>query len=423
MNTDARVAVVRILAGVSMALLIYEAWTLATGVLLPLLGNPNILQTDFHYYYEAALRFRADPARLYQLSDDVIAGFTYPPPAIVPFMLLSYLPLGAAFAVLTASSYVVVMVSIVLWVRYLADRGIAVDRVDAMAAALVAIALAPTYSNAIFGQVNAWVLLSVVMFVTIGRLRPAVGGAFLAAGALLKIYPVLMAAIGLWNRPAWRQILYAAVAGVAIIGLALPVVPLAAYDTFLNDVLPARFDKTAIHISNQSLIAFIERFRVPPELFLNWTGQQAVAVAGTVRAFNWIFGIAVIALLWGRAARSAHSDATHSAAALMALAAVIAPLGWGHTYLLVLPLVMLHVVTLRHGSTVRAVTIAACIAAMMIPAGRRFGVVEILPAVLQNIAYSRYLLATLVLIALPPAGASSRSLHRHYNREIARTIL
>ena len=30
-------------------------------MLWPLLDNPNALQTDFHYYYEAAVRFRADP--------------------------------------------------------------------------------------------------------------------------------------------------------------------------------------------------------------------------------------------------------------------------------------------------------------------------------------------------------------------------
>ena len=53
-----------ILAGVSAALLIYEAWTLVTAVLLPLVANPNAIQTDFHYYYDAALRFRADPAQL-----------------------------------------------------------------------------------------------------------------------------------------------------------------------------------------------------------------------------------------------------------------------------------------------------------------------------------------------------------------------
>ena len=52
--------------------------------------------------------------------------------------------------------------------------------------------------------------------------------------------------------------------------------PADAYRAFFTDVLPARIDKTAIHITNQSLVAFLERFRYPPEQFLNWTGQQAV---------------------------------------------------------------------------------------------------------------------------------------------------
>ncbi|HEX4915475.1 MAG TPA: glycosyltransferase family 87 protein, partial [Vicinamibacterales bacterium] len=240
----------RILAGVSIALLIYEAWTLGRSVLLPLLANPNVLQTDFHYYYDAAVRFRADPSRLYQLSDDVIAGFTYPPPAILPFMVLSYLPLGVAMMVLTVSSYAVVILSMVLWNRYLQQGGVAADRADVIAATLVAIALGPTYSNAIFGQVNAWVLICAIGFVTIGAARPAIGGTFLAAGTLLKIYPALMVALCFWDRTGWRRILYAALAGVAIIAIALPFVPLSAYQTFLGDVLPARFDKTAVHISN-----------------------------------------------------------------------------------------------------------------------------------------------------------------------------
>ena len=74
----------RIVAGVSLALLLYESNTLIGAVLWPLWNNPSALQTDFHYYYEAALRFRGDPTRLYSPSDDVIAGFAYPPPAIVP---------------------------------------------------------------------------------------------------------------------------------------------------------------------------------------------------------------------------------------------------------------------------------------------------------------------------------------------------
>lgn len=392
----------RILAGVSFLLLLYEGWTLITGVVLPLLGNPAILQTDFHYYYEAAMRFRADAAGLYQLSDDVIAGFTYPPPAIVPFVILSLMPLGAAMAVVTLSSYLAVLISIAMWLRYLNDRGVVIDGTPALAAATVAIALGPVYSNAVFGQVNAWVLLCAMVFVCVGPLRPAIGGAFLAAGTLLKIYPVLMVAVGLWNRSAWRRIAYAAAAGILIILVLLPVIPMDAYRTFLGDVLATRFDKTAVHISNQSLVAFIERFWIAPDRFLNWTGEQAIAVTGSVRAINWLCGIAVAGFLWHRASRGPRIEAVDSVAALIALAAVIAPLGWGHTYMLVLPLVVLHLVSLRDAPERHTVIVATCVAALLIPAGRRFDLVDALPAALQNIVYSRYLIATLVLIALPP---------------------
>lgn len=405
-------AVLRILAGASILLLIYEAYTLVAAVLIPLLSNPDILQTDFHYYYDAAIRFRTDSSRLYLSSDDVLAGFAYPPPAIVPFMWLSRLPLGAALAVLTLSSYAVLVGALMLWLRYLAARGVMVDRAAAIAAVTIAAALGPTYSNAVFGQVNAWVLAFAVVFIAVGPRRPAAGGAALAAGVMLKIYPVLLMAIGLWNRSAWKRLAYAAATVAIAIAALLPVVPAGAYQTFWNDVLPARFDKTAVHILNQSLIAFIERFAIPPERFLNWTGDQVVVVGAAVRASNWGFGVAVTALLWLRATRGPRVEAVDSAASLIALAAVITPLGWGHTYMLVLPLLVLHLVSMRHASAVQAITVCACVAAMMIPAGRRFGFFEMFPAALQNAVYSRYLLATVILIALPPAYANDTDVRR-----------
>ena len=395
-----------ILAGASIFLLIYEAFTLTTAVLLPLVANPNALQTDFHYYYEAAVRFRADPTQLYRLSDDVIAGFAYPPPAILPFVALSHLPLGNALLQLTIASYAALVFSIALWIYYLRRREVAVNVQTALAAGLIAVALGPSYSNAVFGQVNAFVLVSAVGFVTIGSRLPSVGGALLAIGMWLKIYPVLMAVIGLWNRSAWRRIVYAAACALAVVAIALPMVPLSTYQSYVSDVLPLRFDKTAVHISNQALVAFIERFAIPPERFLNWTGEQAITVGAAIRAFNWAFAVAAIALLWRRAGRGPRVEAVDSAAGVMALAAVIAPLGWGHTFVLVLPLVILHLVSLRDARPFHAVLVGCSVAAMMIPAGRRFWFIEQMPAWAQNVAYSRYLLATLVLIALPPAIVS-----------------
>jgi alpha-1,2-mannosyltransferase len=374
--------------------------------LWPLLDNPNALQTDFHYYYDAAVRFRADPSRLYQLSDDVIAGFAYPPPAIIPFAALSRLPLGAALLWMTIGSYIAIVLSIGLWIYYLNRREVPVNWRTAVAAGLIAVALGPTYSNAVFGQVNAFVLLCAVGFVTIGSRLPPVGGALLAIGIWLKIYPVVLVVIGLWNRSAWRRIVYAAACALVLVVIALPVVPLSTYQSYVFEVLPLRFDKTAVHISNQALVAFIERFAMPPERFLNWTGEQAITVGPAIRAFNWVFAVVVIALLWRRARRGPRVEAVDSAAGVMALAAVIAPLGWGHTFVLVLPLVILHLVSLRDTRPFHVVLVGCSVAAMMIPAGRRFWFIEQMPAWAQNVAYSRYLLATLVLMALPPAITS-----------------
>jgi hypothetical protein len=395
-------AVLWILAGVSAALLAYEGFTLVTAVLWPLWHDPHILQTDFHYYYDAAVRVR-EGGRLYLPTDDVIAGFAYPPPAMVPFVALSHLPLGRALAVFTALSYAAVLASVALWLRYLRQRGLAVDARTAVAAGLVAVALGPTYSNAVFGQVNALVLFCAVGFITLGPARPALGGTLLAAGVWLKIYPVVLVAVGLWNRSAWPRLAYAAMAGVAIAAAAMPIVPPSAYAAYWTDVLPARFDATALHITNQSLIAFVERLAVPPERFLHWTGEQAVQSGAAVRGFNLLCGVAVMALLWRRAVRGPRLAAVHAAAGLMALAALISPLGWGHTYVLALPLVLLHLAVVRHASPAAVVVVAGCVLALMVPAGRHLPI-DALPGWLQNVVYSRYLWATVVLLALPAAA-------------------
>lgn len=398
-------AVLWILAGVALALLIYEAVTLATAVLLPLWRNPLVLQTDFHYYYDAAVRFRGDPSRLYLPTDDVIAGFAYPPPAIAPFVWLARLPLGQALALFTIASYAIVLAAIALWIRYLGHQGRKMDGRAIAAVTVIALALGPTYMNAVFGQVNGFVLFCSVAFITLTGSRPVVAGMLLASGAWLKIYPALIVMTGLWNRRAWRPIAYAAITGALIVVVFLPVAPWQVYEQFALDVLPARFDKTALHITNQSLVAFLERFSVPPERFLNWTGEQAIASRAMIRAANWLTGIAIVVCLWRRAVLGPRLESVDSAAGLIALAAVIAPLGWGHTFVLVLPLVILHLASLRDATTLTAVTIGVCVVALMIPAGRRFSVVEQLPAWMQNLAYSRYLFATLILIALPTAVA------------------
>ena len=121
-------ALLWILACASLVLLAYEAATLVGSVIRPLLANPQVLQTDFHYYYEAAQRFSGHRGPLYSMTDDVIAGFAYPPPAIVPFIWLSKWPLGTALLAFTITSYLVLLASLQQWIAHLQRTGMAVDR-------------------------------------------------------------------------------------------------------------------------------------------------------------------------------------------------------------------------------------------------------------------------------------------------------
>lgn len=386
-----------ILACVAIALLCYEIPTLVTAVLVPLLDNPNALQTDFHYYYDAARRFSSDASQLYPASDDVIAGFAYPPPAILPFVLLSQLRLGPALIVLTIASYATLLLAVRQWTLYLDRQGTATDRHSLIAITLIVLALGPTYMNAIFGQVNAFVLASAVAFVAVADAMPAVAGTVLAVGAWLKVYPALLLWMGAWGPRAWRAIGYAVAAAMVIAAAAMLWVPIDAYQRFVSFVLPSRGAMTAIHISNQSLAAFLERFRYEPELFLNWTGQQAVRISPVVTAINLGFFVVAAALL-AKLARVTHRGA-HAVATLMALVAIVAPLGWGHTYMMAIPIVVLRLIELRPAGPAAAALTAAAVVALMVPAGRHLPI-DAFPAWLQNIVYSRYLLATMALILI-----------------------
>ena len=94
-----------------------------------------------------------------------------------------------------------------------------------------------------------------------------------------------------------------------------------------------------------------------------------------------------------------------NAAILMALIAVIAPLGWGHTYMMVLPLVMLQLIAMRDARPIVAIAIF-CLRRGLDGSGRSSVCRswKRSPDWLLNLIYSRYLLATLVLAAIPSAS-------------------
>ena len=91
---------------------------------------------------------------------------------------------------------------------------------------------------------------------------------------------------------------------------------------------------------------------------------------------------------------------------MIALVAIIAPLGWGHTYVMVLPLVILQLITMKDAAPIAAIAIFLCVAALMLPAGRHLPI-DSAPDWFENLVYSRYLIATIVL-ALISSSAVGR---------------
>ena len=113
---------------------------------------------------------------LYLPTDDVIAGFAYPPPAIVPFMWLQRLPLGAALLLFTVASYAALAGAVRLWLSLLQKQGVVADTRTKFAVVLIALAAGPTYMNAVFGQVNTFVLACSVAFVSLAPLAAVCRG-------------------------------------------------------------------------------------------------------------------------------------------------------------------------------------------------------------------------------------------------------
>jgi len=248
--------------------------------------------------------------------------------------------------------------------------------------------------NAVFGQVNAFVLGASVAFVCLAPEATFQAASLLAVGIWLKIYPIVLAAIALWDRRKWPALAWSVVVLIAIGLVTMAVVPYREFQVFFLQVLPSRVDKTAIHIVNQSLVAFLERFKYPTELFVNWTGHEAVTVSLPLRLINIGFAAAAIGVMWRR-----RRFVALNAASLIALIAVIAPLGWGHTYVMVLPLVMYQLIAMRSASLTTAIAIFICVLAFMIPAGRLLPI-EWAPDWLENVVYSRYLVATIALMLI-----------------------
>ncbi len=328
----------------------------AAASLVPLFGGSTGHAGDFVYYHAAGTRLRAAPATFY--ADE---SLIYPPPSGVPFALVSFLPIAWGYVLFAALTVAALAASLRIVEQMLPERPAGWARAAWWA---VGMAAAPALQNVKFGQVNAFVLLAALVFVravarpeahgTARRAAMAWGGAALAAGAWLKLYPLALALFAL-RRRTWPA-LAGLVAGVAVIPLAaLPLVPPGLYRVFWAERLAAVASQPTPAVFNAGLPAVVERLRLPPEALLVYTSAPFGAAATAVAALVLAGGIAAAALAWHRGWRTAWA-----ALAVLAVVPAASTLGWEYTFVLALPAFLVLLAEARRGPVgVRLVAIAA----------------------------------------------------------------
>lgn len=381
--------------------------------------------SDFRIFHQAARRFSQTPLALYPAEAHLtLQGFLYPPPSILLFLPFSSLDVANGYALFVVLIYVCAAGALMMWLRAVDQAGLApasLTRADQVALLVLGLAAGPVLAVAVAGQVDSLVLCLCVAHVVLLRSgRSGAAGAVLAVGFWIKLYPALLLAYALLT-PGRNRIAFGfAVAVLAVPVLALPVVPAGLYQAYFLELLPALSGRTIVNIYNQSAAAFLTRLDLPISEALR--SYDAYPVRPADKLGILAAALAGIALLVRLARRPGGLDLV-VAASLIAMIGPVAPLGWGHTYVYVLPLLVVALaLALKQGGAVLPGAIAVLFATICIPAYRRLPFLIDAPPLVQNLVYSRYLLATLTLLGITWLLVSARG-RRHRSGEAAGVVL
>jgi hypothetical protein len=393
-----------ILAVGVLAVMVFLRQTIQLVVHRDMLGGTG---DDFHFYWEAVQRFRADPHTLYVPGMQMdLRGFLYPPPAIGLFLPLASLSHGVAGVVFRIAGLLAMVGSVWILSDLFRLNGLNVRTRDRLCFLVVALAFGATFTNVWYGQVNTFVLLDCLAFRwLLDRNKPAAAGAVLAAGVWLKIYPIFCLLLVVWEfkRPGYRASLPRLLGGFAasFVGIAvilLPLVPLSLYGVYLTDTLPAISGRTFQNILNQSLQGAAARTLGPAANFYDWDKCGFSVVPQTwARILNGAVAVTAGVLLVRVAQTASHMKRLVGFFCLLAAIPVLSPLGWSYVYVLATPALLLAVLSTPR-TVVGLLVLLAFAGAFFIPATHELPhVLTRLPDVFQHMIYDRYMLLTVTV--------------------------
>ncbi|MEP6879726.1 MAG: glycosyltransferase family 87 protein [Nitrosospira sp.] len=371
---------------------------------------PNGPRSDFSVYYFAAERVLSHPATLYEFEATLnFAGYTYPPLSIllfIPFTLFDYYTAYILFQFVSVIALIVAIWCIILARQHVSPE-LRIDHRKYTLFALLVLASGPAFSTSVSGQVNSVVLALCLGAVVFGmRRQPLVGGTMLAFACWIKIYPVLLVVAMLGIKSQRTTALFSIAAGVLLPVMMLFLVPLVLYDHYFLQLLPVMGGKIVSDLSNQSITASAIRLSLPIDLWTTWVQIDAPRWA---RLLNAAILVAILAMFsFTRISRSFDSLLV----ILLALAFIplIAPLGWGHSYLFTVPLVAYCAIYCERPA-IRLVAGVAWLL-LLVPAYSILGPLQQFGTLVVGVLYFRYFLAAWAVISVAVVWAYSATENR-----------
>jgi alpha-1,2-mannosyltransferase len=358
---------------------------------------------DFSIYHRSAQAYLLDPSWLYPASTN-FEQYLYPPPSVVLFMPFAALPERTGYVIFVGVMYVCLMTSLLIFFELCKRAGFYFDNKDKLLLMFFVMCSAPAYHNFLLGQINCFVLLLSLSYLYFYKDNPIVAGLFLAAAVWIKIYPGVLLFMALLTPEGRKSIVACALAGLAIPLVLLPVVPLQLYFDFLAKLNEVSHYASA-HVINQSFIAFGLRTIVPFTWSVKW--PNIYLIPGWLNAINYIFILLTIGFSLKYILKVSASAVTRKCefvygCILLAIGAVFSPLGWGHTFIFTIPILILGFKVIQeHFPDKIAFPLILIVGLLyLVPIDNTKIITSDWPSLFRHIFYSRHLWFTIMIAIL-----------------------
>lgn len=371
----------------------------ASVLVLQTISLNGYIGSDYKIFYWAAERFSENPNNLYQDSSMLsLQGYLYPPPSIIVFMPLRWLGMESGFAVFSFLVFVSTLIALCLWLWILAKDGIVKPSLQVAVATLCLMMTTGSVFSARAGQIDPLILLLCIGSVVLMVKKPLLSGVLIGIGAWIKIYPILLLLhVFLMPKPVWQRVLIGIF--VTVIGgawIAILLMPDDLIWRYFSVILPSLSGRTIVNIYNQSLSAISLRLALPLQESMTTFNAYPVPVS-----INYLIkaSVASLLLIALRMVRQ-HRGQFYLVALILAAIPLIAPLGWGHTFVYILPLASLVFLKayLHSGTAFFVAVLAYCL--ILPTAHHNFSYLEGAPVFVFQALFARYAIATIIFASM-----------------------